>query len=61
MPNRNAFVESEKYDHSSHSTTRRQRGDLQPPGGGAGNDAAKSVDRHAMTGPRRRNHKARPD
>jgi hypothetical protein len=32
MPNRNAVDEREKYDHSGHSTLRRQEGDLKAPG-----------------------------
>ncbi len=28
MPNRNARNETDKYDHSSHSTRHRERGDL---------------------------------
>jgi hypothetical protein len=32
MPNRNADNEREKYDHSGHSTQRRQEGDLKAPG-----------------------------
>jgi hypothetical protein len=32
MPNRNADNEREKYDHSGHSTQRRQESDLKAPG-----------------------------
>jgi hypothetical protein len=30
MPNRNTFDDREKYDHSSHRTTGREKGDLAP-------------------------------
>jgi hypothetical protein len=30
MPNRNIFDDREKYDHSSHRTTGREKGDLAP-------------------------------
>ncbi len=30
MPNRKAFDEKEKYDHSAHSIARREAGDLRP-------------------------------
>jgi hypothetical protein len=30
MPNRNTFDEREKYDHSSHRTGGREKGDLAP-------------------------------
>jgi hypothetical protein len=36
MPNRNTLNDGEKYDHSSHSTTHSQQGDLKPPGAGTG-------------------------
>jgi hypothetical protein len=36
MPNRNTDNEREKYDHSGHSTQRRQEGDLKAPGSPAG-------------------------
>jgi hypothetical protein len=30
MPNRKTFDDREKYDHSSHGTTSREKGDLAP-------------------------------
>jgi hypothetical protein len=30
MPNRKTFDDREKYDHSSHRTTGREKGDLAP-------------------------------
>jgi hypothetical protein len=30
VPNRETFDDREKYDHSSHPTTRREKGDLAP-------------------------------
>jgi hypothetical protein len=30
MPNRNTFDDREKYDHSGHRTTGREKGDLAP-------------------------------
>jgi hypothetical protein len=36
MPNRNTVDEREKYDHSGHSTQRRQEGDLKAPGSSSG-------------------------
>jgi hypothetical protein len=58
MPNRNTFDEREKYDHSSHRTGGREKGDLAPApnqeeGAKAGNPRSPDPTRSTIT-PRRR-------
>jgi hypothetical protein len=49
MPNRNIFDDREKYDHSSHRTGGREKGDLAP----APNSRSPDPTRSPIT-PRRR-------
>jgi hypothetical protein len=45
MPNNKTFDESDKYDHSSHSTANREKGDLAPTPDAAANKTPVSGNR----------------
>jgi hypothetical protein len=53
MPNRKTFNERDKYDHSSHSTTNRENGDLAPAPDGEGADAPPAKDSRGSSKPDR--------